>query len=161
MKTLRPKTITTVGNDPLKEVISKGLNKYNRIRDGIIATFKNYDLAPIEMYGIATSLEYMSMMEYQNKLVEIVDQTIKGEERKIKEILFDSYNTWKDGSRTKVKECWIKILGILKMEEVKALQLSRISAEIRTSSMDNFIIAIGNYIDSQKGTENKIKEEKE
>ena len=149
MKTLIPKSIKIAGENPMdtiRKVIGESLEKYNNIRDGIMLLFKRDEsMTPIKIYEVANILDFISMSEYQNVVIDFIAHRLDGKEYK-KEINFDNYKGYYQG--VKFEETWLKILDILEQEKVKAIELSRIAAEIRTSAMENFISAVDNFINT-------------
>lgn len=160
IKTLVPGSIKLEGQssgDFLKEVIGKGLERYNNIRAGIMLLFKRDESAtPIIIYEVANLLDSISMREYQNTLIEFVAQKLDGTDY-TKEIDFKLYEFYYKGAP--LEKTWNEILRILGVEKVRAIELSRIAAEIRTSAMENFIGALDSFILSR--TEKKEEEKKD
>ena len=159
MKSLRPKSIQmptpkTYDFEAIKEIIGSGLERMNRIRDGTMAAFKKFDLAPITIYDMANLLEFISMKEYQNMLVEFAEAKMNNKEYK-KEIDMDVYKDYFKSSYAEAQEAWLTVIDIMKQEKIKAIELSRVAAELRTTGMENFINAVGSFIDQKKSEEKK------
>ncbi len=154
MKTLRPKSIQPVKVnvfDEVKEVISGSLERYNRMREGILRLFKNKNLAPVEMYAMAGQLELVGMVNYQTTMIDFVESRLTDNKDYSKTIKFGIYKRVYDNSPEVVKECWKKLIEILEQEKVKALELCRISSELKTSAMENFIQALDAFITAKLG----------
>ncbi len=153
MKSLKPKTPPTIINpqksshDALTNAIEESCDKYNSIRRGIMFVFKQSNLAPIDMYEISNELTNVSMIEFQCSLIEFVEAKIEGKEFD-KKIAFGKYKRVYPTGSVKGK-VWNKILEILGQENIKAIEMGRISNELRTTSMENFIHALGTYIEEK------------
>ena len=156
IKTLIPKNISVVGaasKDPIKDLLEKSFDRYNKVREGIMACFKQYNIAPIIMYRMACELDFIAMSEYQQYLIDYCD-TLINEEKTTKAIKWDNWGKIFENHETKVVDCWKKIVDILRIEDIKVLEIARIAPEIRTTSQENFINALGNFV------EDKLKKDK-
>lgn len=136
-------------DDAVKELIQTSFERYDRIREGIVSCCGKHQLLPIMVYKLANELDIISMTEYQNIVIEYSVKLINNKEYS-KTIDFDKWEKIYDNADDKIKNCWLDIIKILKKEKVKVMELSRVSAELRTSAMESFIGVLGQFVKTQK-----------
>ncbi len=159
METLKPKKVEEIRKpakidiEGLKKAIEGNMDRYQRIRDGVIAVFKLNDLAPIEIYEVANLLDFIAMKEYQIVLIDFMNKEVGDGKDYSKYVSFKLYEKAFEGADEYKKAAWKKVVEIFEMEKVKVIELSRIAAELRTSAMEAFIQALDVYIQQKKGEE--------
>jgi hypothetical protein len=152
MKTLIPKNISvpnTPAQDEITRTLQNSMNRYNTIRNNLMYLFQKHDISSMLMYKMSSELTCISMFYYQENTIKYVQEIINNKEQD-KNI---NYNKWmtmfNNPANPNENECWKNILTQLQAHNIKTIELFRISQELQTTSLENFIQGLGQYIEQQ------------
>ena len=151
MDTLHPQNIKLPGIGQIEKLFEVTTERYQRIRDGIVFCFKKWEIPPILIYKMANELETVAMKEYQDYIVQYIDYKYKNENQEfVHQYNLEKWLVLFDNDNINMAECWKKIVSIIISENIKPLELHRIANEVKTTSMEQFILAVGQVIETKK-----------